>query len=112
MMATRSASVNASSPRAPSGRFDWSRKLVLLSLLILAAALGLTILFRRNTNAPLFLFNAFADAALGVVAGFGSRLVFRRRHWTLYSLHATRSGASARITFAPRLPLLRVAIGC
>jgi hypothetical protein len=82
-MATRSASMSTSDRPAASGRFHWSRKLLLLVLLVLAAALGLTILFRRNTNAPLFLFNAFADAALGVVAGFGSRLVFRRRHWTL-----------------------------
>jgi len=57
--------------------------LVLLVLLIVAAALGLTMLFRRNTNAPLFLFNVFADAALGVVAGLGSRMVFRRRNWVL-----------------------------
>ena len=75
--------MNSTNPRTASERFHWPRKLLLLVLLIVAAALGLTILFRRNVNAPLFLFNVFADAALGVVAGLGSRLVFRRRHWIL-----------------------------
>jgi ribosomal protein L37AE/L43A len=89
MMATRSASVSAANPQTASGRSHWPRKLLLLVLLIVAAALGLTILFRRNTNAPLFLFNAFADAALGVVAGLGSRLVFRRRHWVVRVAAAT-----------------------
>jgi hypothetical protein len=78
MMATKSAAMHSAHPA-----FHWSRKLLLLLLLTLAVALGLAILFRRNMNAPLFLFNAFADAALGVAAGVGSRLVFRRRHWLL-----------------------------
>ena len=57
------------------------RKLVLLFLLALASALGLVLLLQRNVGAPQVILNIFADAALGVVMGLGSRMVFRRRHW-------------------------------
>lgn len=55
------------------------RKLVLLLLLISAAALWIVIWFRQGTGFPLLLSTFFADASLGLIAGFGARLFLRKR---------------------------------
>ncbi len=67
---------------------DWHllRKLILLVLLVVAATLGLVILFRESRTIPLTWFSFFADASLGFLAGMGSRLVLRRRHGLIQGL--------------------------
>lgn len=57
------------------------RKLVLLLLLISAAALWIVILFKNQTGFPLLLSTFFADASLGLIAGFGARFVLHKRDW-------------------------------
>ena len=84
-MAMRAATMSSMSPldaplivRESDGLF---RKLVLLLLLISAAALWIVVWFRYETIFPLLLSTFFADACLGVIAGFGSRFVLRDREW-------------------------------
>ncbi|MBN2116580.1 MAG: hypothetical protein JW730_08420 [Anaerolineales bacterium] len=55
------------------------RKLVLLLLLIGAAVLWIVIWFRQGADFPLLLSTFFADASLGLVAGFGARIFLRTR---------------------------------
>jgi hypothetical protein len=55
------------------------RKLVLLLLLIGAAVLWIVIWFRQEADFPLLLSTFFADASLGLIAGFGSRIFLRNR---------------------------------
>ncbi|MCI0610822.1 MAG: hypothetical protein L0Z71_17390 [Anaerolineae bacterium] len=57
------------------------RKLVLLLLLITAAVLWTVLLFKQETNFPLLLSTFFTDASLGLIAGFGSRILLRKRDW-------------------------------
>ncbi len=57
------------------------RKLVILLLLVVNAVLGIVLWFQANKELPLLLSTFFADATLGLVAGFGSRTVFRK--WNL-----------------------------
>jgi general stress protein CsbA len=66
-----------------------ARKLVLISLLTAAYALGLVLLFRKATWFPLPLFSFFADSTLAVVAGFGTRLLLSQRSWWVRSLATT-----------------------
>lgn len=82
-MALRTATMNPmsfsdTSPTAP-GSDSLLRKLVLLLLLVSAAALWIVIWFRQETTFPLLLSTFFADASLGLIAGFGSRIVMRRQ---------------------------------
>ena len=86
MMAERSSSFGAAQLGASVTRSHLQRKLLLLFLLTLAAALGLVILFQRNNSAPPMIFNAFADAVLGIAVGTGSRLVLRHRHWLVRAI--------------------------
>jgi len=65
------------------------RRLVLLSLLTVAYALGLVLLYFKAAWFPLPLFSFFADAMLAVVAGFGTRWLLMQRHWFLRFLVAT-----------------------
>ncbi len=73
------------SDRAPE-RWHLVRKVVLLFLLVLALSLGLVILFRLKTTFPPVLFNVFADASLGLIAGLGTRLVLRRPPWLIKAI--------------------------
>lgn len=57
------------------------RKLVLLLLLITAAVLWTVLLFHQATNFPLLLSTFFADVSLGLIAGFGSRILLSKRDW-------------------------------
>jgi hypothetical protein len=50
-------------------------------LLVSAATLWIVVLFKRETTFPLLLSTFFADASLGLIAGFGARFVLRRQKW-------------------------------
>jgi hypothetical protein len=82
-MAMRAATMNPMSPvnTPPIVRESDSlfRKLVLLVLLISAAVLWIVIWFKQETSFPLLLSTFFADASLGLIAGFGSRFFLRNR---------------------------------
>lgn len=56
------------------------RKLMLLALLVTAAAIGLVLLLRRYGGISPLLFNFLADGIIGLLTGFGCRLVLRRRN--------------------------------
>ena len=57
------------------------RQLVLLLLLITAAVLWTVLLFKKDANFPLLLSTFFVDTSLGLIAGFGSRILLHRRDW-------------------------------
>ena len=67
-------------------RWHLGRKLTLLFLLVVAAALGLVILFRQRTTLPLLIFSLFVDISIGVVVGLATRFVLRRRNWFIRSI--------------------------
>jgi len=89
-MAAHTMSFNSGSP---SEQWHLGRKLTLMFLLVVALALGLVILFQQRTSLPSLVFNLFADASIGLVAGLAARLVLRQRNWFIRSL------ASAAMTF-------------
>jgi len=62
---------------------------MLLLLLTAAYALGLVLLFIKASGFPLILFSYMADGTLGVVAGFGTRLLLSKRHWLIRSITTT-----------------------
>ena len=64
------------------------RKLVLLLLLITATVLWTALLFKQESNFPLLLSTFFTDASLGLIAGFGSRILLRKRDWFVRFLAA------------------------
>jgi hypothetical protein len=64
--------------REPSYLF---RKVVLLCLLITAAAAWIAVLFKNQIHFPLLLSTFFADACLGLIAGFGAKFVLHKRDW-------------------------------
>jgi hypothetical protein len=64
------------------------RKLLLVFLLTAAYALGLVLLFLRETWFPQVLFVIFADCTVAVVAGFGVRLLLSQRGWFIRTLVA------------------------
>lgn len=67
-----------SSSREPSHLL---RKLFLLFLLVIAAALGIVLLFRQKPEFPVLLFTFFSDVSLGIIAGLGVRNVLRNQGW-------------------------------
>jgi len=79
-MAARTAAMNLNSDLT-SGRWHLVRKTFLLFLSVVALALGLAILYRHRGGFPLMLFNLLADTSLGLIAGFGARIVLSQRHW-------------------------------
>ncbi len=82
-MAMRAATMDSMSPIDTPPTVQQSdslfRKLVLLLLLTGAAVLWIVIWFRQGTDFPLLLSTFFADASLGLVAGFGARIFLRNR---------------------------------
>jgi len=86
MMAERASSFGTAQLGTSVTGSHLQRKLLLLLLITLAVALVLVILFQRNTSAPPMIFNAFADAVLGIGVGAGSRLVLKHRHWFVRAL--------------------------
>lgn len=87
-MALRTATMSLYNSDHSSERWHLLRKLVLLFLLVTAFALGLVMLLRQKVGFPLLWFNLFADASLGLIAGAGSRIVLRQRHWFIRGLAA------------------------
>ena len=89
-MALRTAVMNPAdiSPRIRRPR-HLARKLVLISLLTAAYALGLVILLQKISWFPLIMFSYFATGTVSVVAGFGTRLLLSNRHWLIRSITAT-----------------------
>ncbi len=87
-MTLRTATMNLGSDHT-SERWHLVRKTFLLFLLVVAFALGLTILYKHKADFPLVLFNLLADTSLGLIAGLGSRIVLGQRHWFI------RAAASA-----------------
>jgi ribosomal protein L37AE/L43A len=72
-------------PPPPS---DLPRKLTLLFLLAIAAALGIVLLFRAGYPLAYLNLLILASALLGLVSGFGARLVLRKRRAWLRMLAA------------------------
>lgn len=64
------------------------RKLVLLILLTAAYALGMILLLPKVPWFPLILFAVFANGALALVAGFGTRLLLAGRGWFIRAVVA------------------------
>ncbi len=73
------------SDRAPE---DWHliRKVLLLFLLVLAFSLGLVFILREKPAFPSVLFNIFADASIGLIAGLGTRVVLHRPPWIVKAI--------------------------
>ncbi len=83
-MAMRAATMNSMShfdtpPTVRQSSDSLFRKLVLLLLLMGAAVLWIVIWFKQGTDFPLLLSTFFADASLGLIAGFGARIFLRNR---------------------------------
>jgi hypothetical protein len=55
-------------------------------LLITAAALWIVLLFKNQTRFPLLLSTFFTDVSLGMIAGFGSRVILHKRGLFLQTL--------------------------
>ncbi len=84
-----SDSSNIITPK-PAGS-GFLRKVTLLMLLQIALVLGLFLLFRRNREAPLLGMNLLAIILLGMVAGFGVRILLRQRSWFVRFITAAAS---------------------
>ncbi|MCC6299691.1 MAG: hypothetical protein IT314_10360 [Anaerolineales bacterium] len=81
-VAMRLASMNSTSNSTNARESDsFTRKLAIVFLLVVNAALGIALWFRVDAELPLLLSTVFADATLGMVAGFGVKTVFRK--WNL-----------------------------
>ena len=79
-MAMRAATMSPSDTSQFAGEPSYfMRKLVLLLLLVTASAFGIVFLFPQGINFPALLTAFFADASLGLIAGFGSRIVLASR---------------------------------
>src|SRR5512140_1142002 len=78
-MASRADSMSTYESERNDEAWHLLRKLFLLLLLVIASALGLVLLSRRQTNLPLVLFNILADAGLGLLVGLAARIVLRER---------------------------------
>lgn len=55
------------------------RKVILLFLLAIALAFGLSILFRENPGYPAWAYELYANVWMAVAAGFGSRFILRNQ---------------------------------
>ena len=69
------------SPPTLPARSGFPRKVVILFLLILDTAIGIYFLFRWKPGLHILVRQVFADLTLGLSAGFGARILFRRRNW-------------------------------
>jgi hypothetical protein len=89
-MALRTAVMNPAeiSPQIRKPRHLF-RKLVLLSLLTSAYALGLVLLLEKVPWFPQILFSYLATGTVAIVAGFGTRLLLSNRHWFIRSITAS-----------------------
>jgi len=89
-IATMSSMSSRNNPPFARESDHFMRKLVILLLLIIATALGIVLLFRDDRDLPLLLSTFFADASIGLIAGFGSRIVFRK--WNSFIRYLTATG--------------------
>ena len=81
-MATHAATMSSTfSPTYARESDSFMRKLTIVLLLVVNASLGIVLWFRVNSDLPLILSTFFADATIGMVAGYGSRITFR--NWNL-----------------------------
>lgn len=81
-MAMRVATMSSFQSPTYAGESDsFMRKLVILLLLVVNAVLGIVLWFEVDRKLPLVLYTIFADISVGLVAGFGTRFVYRK--WNL-----------------------------
>lgn len=82
-MAMRAATMSSmgpmDTPQTVQGSDSLFRKLVLLLLLIGAAVLWTVVWFKQEPDFPLLPSTFFADASIGLIAGFGARIFLRNR---------------------------------
>lgn len=79
MILPANAMSNPASPPTEPVYIVLVRKLILLSLLMLVAALGLLILLRNIQIYSLLFPHILSDAAMGLIAGFSARWVLRKQ---------------------------------
>jgi hypothetical protein len=77
--ATMSSMSSMDTPQTVRGSDSLFRKLVLLLLLVGAVVLWIVIWFRQEPDFPLLPSTFFADASIGLIAGFGARIFLRNR---------------------------------
>lgn len=78
-MALRAATMSSFQSPTSAGESDsFMRKLVILLLLVVNAVLGIVLWFQIDRELPLLLSTMLADITMGLIAGFGSRFVFRK----------------------------------
>lgn len=78
-MAMRAATMSSIPNHNTARESDsFMRKLILLLLLVINAVLGIVLWFQVDKELPLLLSTFFADATLGMIAGFGARIVYRK----------------------------------
>jgi hypothetical protein len=91
-MAARISTMSDSSvPPALPLRSDFPRKVILLFLLIIDTAIGIFFLFRLKPQPYPLVRTVFADLVIGLVAGFGARILFQRRGWFIRFITAASS---------------------
>ena len=87
-MATHAATMSSiHAPMYARESDSFMRKLTILILLVVNVSLGIVLWFRLGRNLPLLLPTFFADACIGLVAGYGSRIVYR--NWNLAAQYIT-----------------------
>ena len=87
-MATHAATMSSiHAPTYARESDSFMRKLTILLLLVINASLGIVLWFRLDRDLPLLLPTFFADASIGLVAGYGSRIVYR--NWNLVAQYIT-----------------------
>ena len=78
-MAMRAATMSSVPSHTTAGESDsFMRKMVLLFLLVVNTVLGIVLWFRVDRELPLLLSTIFADMTVGLAAGFGARIVYRK----------------------------------
>jgi len=83
---------DSSSPSPAPMRSGFPRKVVLLLLLVIDTIIGMIYFFRLlRPEKNLLALNLFAAMSLGLVAGFGTRFLFRERNWFIRFLAGSAS---------------------
>lgn len=87
-MATHAATMSSiHAPMYARESDSFMRKLTILLLLVVNASLGIVLWFRLDRDLPLLLPTFFADACIGLIAGYGARFVYR--NWNLAAQYIT-----------------------
>ena len=82
---------DSSLPTSLPLRSVFPRKVALLFLLVTDTAIGIYFLFRLRPEIHQLVRLIFADLSLGVMAGFGARILFKKRSWFIRFITATAS---------------------